>query len=136
MINSDSIKGPNRLVLDVLAASDKPMGAYEILAELREKGITGPPTVYRALERLKALGLAHHIASLNSYIACHDDHGHAHDFVSFAICKNCKNVEEIQDKSIRKALQNVSSAHRFKVESEVIELVGICLDCDESKGKS
>ena len=134
MNQTQPLKGPNRLVLSVLAASRKPLGAYDILAKLRTKGITGPPTVYRALEKLVSLGLAHRITSINSYIACHNEHGHTHEAASFAVCKSCKNVEEIHDKKLQSALRDVSAAHRFKVECEVVELVGLCLDCDERKG--
>ena len=56
-----------RRVLEILCAHRKPMGAYEILEQLGSgaKGVK-PPTVYRALDFLQAMGLVHRLASLRS----------------------------------------------------------------------
>jgi hypothetical protein len=64
------------------------MTAYEILDAVRDKGITAPPTVYRALNRLVEEGLAHRVESINAYVACAHSH-HSDGAVVFAICDNC-----------------------------------------------
>ena len=51
-----------RRVLELILSSDKPTGAYALLAELRRgRGKLGPPTVYRALEFLLPNKLTHKV---------------------------------------------------------------------------
>jgi Fur family zinc uptake transcriptional regulator len=46
---------------------EAPCKAYDLIAAFREAGqVTSPPTVYRALDFLIAVGLAHHVVSENS----------------------------------------------------------------------
>lgn len=98
MSHSAALQGANRLVLEILQKSDKPLGAYDLLSALGQSGIKNPPTVYRALKRLTALGLAHRIASLNAFVACQCEHEGS--VVGFAVCKSCKQVEEFEDHSL------------------------------------
>ena len=58
------------LVLSVLEESSIPLSAYTILERLGEHGLRAPPQVYRALDKLLDLGLAHKLASMNSFLAC------------------------------------------------------------------
>ena len=85
---------PNQLaVLRILQASGRALGAYQILGELQNDGLSAPPQVYRALDRLCADGQVHRIESLNAFVAC-DQHGHEDD-VGFAICESCAAVSEL-----------------------------------------
>ena len=56
-------------VLQLLKSARSPMTAYEILDAVRKKGITAPPTVYRALARLQEDGMVHRLESINAYVA-------------------------------------------------------------------
>jgi len=47
-----SLRGHNQKVFETLQNSEKPLGAYDILAMLQRYGIETPPTIYRALEKL------------------------------------------------------------------------------------
>ena len=123
------LEGPRKLVLALLERKQKPMTAYEILAELSTQGVSGPPTVYRALEKLMAEKLVHRIKSLNAYISCH--HHHEHPSTSFAVCNGCGNVEEIHDARFEALIREISAAHHFQVQQEMIELVGLCGDCNK-----
>ncbi|HSM41507.1 MAG TPA: transcriptional repressor, partial [Afifellaceae bacterium] len=58
------------MVFDTLLAADGPLSAYDILDRLRDKGFRAPLQVYRALDKLLALGLVHRLESLNAFIAC------------------------------------------------------------------
>ena len=60
-------------VLQILLQSHQPMGAYEILGQLNQRGnesMVAPPIVYRALEFLLAEGLIHRIECKNAFICC------------------------------------------------------------------
>jgi len=59
-------------VLELVWASHKPLGAYDILGVLSDEDgrRAAPPTVYRALDFLLENGLVHRIASLNAITDC------------------------------------------------------------------
>jgi Fur family zinc uptake transcriptional regulator len=52
--------------------------------------VSSPPTVYRPLNRLTALGLTHRIETLSAFVAC--SHGGHAGTAAFAICTDCGNV--------------------------------------------
>jgi Fur family transcriptional regulator, zinc uptake regulator len=81
-----------RKVLQALAASHKPLGAYDIMDAVGGPR-PAPITVYRALEFLIALGLVHRIASRNAYLACVNNH-RTGALVAFLICDGCGAVGE------------------------------------------
>ncbi len=117
-----------RRVLEILCAHEKPMGAYEILEQLGSgaKGVK-PPTVYRALEFLQAMGLVHRLESLNAFLSCvHPDHPHAGQFL---ICRECGRVDELEDPGVERRLGEAVSATGFVADSRVIEVTGRCADC-------
>lgn len=128
------IKGPNKVVQDILRESDKPLGAYEILERVKVKGINGPPTVYRALDKLIKLGMAHRIASKHTYVICRHGAEHHNESIIFAVCNRCDNVDEIPSKALHEAFDNVRKNIGFKIENEIVEVTGICRSCDEQKG--
>ena len=124
---------PNQLVMSVLEDSEKPLTAYDILGKLATFGIKGPPTVYRALEKLMKDGLVHRIRSLNAFIACHKETGCTHTHHNtFAVCNGCGKVEEIHDDRVTALIQELTHKQRFAVEQESIELVGRCFACQEA----
>src|SRR5215468_4619381 len=93
----ESLTPLRRRVLELLLAHKGPAKAYDLLADLGAgqepaKGPAKPPTVYRALEFLVRLGLAHRIESLNAYIAC--DVGACERSTIFLICEKCGAAEE------------------------------------------
>jgi Fur family transcriptional regulator, zinc uptake regulator len=115
-------------VYRVLRATHAPMTAYQLLDAVRRHGISAPPTVYRALNRLIAQGLAHRLESINAYVACVEPHLH-HDSAIFAICGDCGSIEELLDASVLKRLYAKASERSFKVDSTTIEMKGQCADC-------
>ncbi len=117
------------LVLEALSAAETAMTAYALLDVLRDSGLRAPPQVYRALERLRALGLVHRIESLNAFVACcHPDHDHAPATI-FAICEDCGTVSEIENEAIAGRLETVAGEADFKLSRSAIELKGQCGDC-------
>ena len=116
------------IVLDVLTRSRRPMKAYEILEQLAPHGISGPPTVYRALEALQAAGAIHRIDSINAFVACHH-HGHDSGSPSFVLCRKCGTVEEIHDVRLDQLLEEWSEARKFTVTRAVMEVQGLCARC-------
>jgi len=130
----------HRLVFDVLNKAERPISAYEVLDRVRPAGITAPPTVYRALNRLIDEGLAHRLESLNAFVSCtrcsHDSsHGEAHrDRAAFAICESCGGAEEFAGDDAFAALHRWAGDHAFAVRRAVIELTGRCAACRTAAG--
>ncbi len=116
-------------VLELVWASHKPLGAYDILAVLSE--IDGrraaPPTVYRALDFLLEHGLVHRIASLNAFVGCNHP-GEVHQG-QFLICRNCHTAVELQHSSIDSAVSASADSVGFSVESQTVEITGLCASC-------
>jgi Fur family zinc uptake transcriptional regulator len=130
MSHASSLRGANRLILETLRQSNKPLGAYDLLSVLGAQGVKNPPTIYRALKRLVTLGLAHRIASLNAYVACRREH--KNHVVGFVVCRNCKQVEDFEDGSLDAVIHKLGQQKRFQTEQRVVELVGICRSCAEA----
>lgn len=123
-------------VLDVLKRKHKPMGAYAILAELRDSGIAHPPTVYRALDQLIEIGLIHKIESLNAFVTCsHADHHHTSP-VALLVCKDCGQVEEIEMGQDFALMKHHVAQKGFSMDQALIELVGHCGPCQSNSSRS
>src|SRR5690606_30169004 len=103
-------------VLELVWASHKPLGAYDILAVLSEEDgrRAAPPTVYRALDFLLENGLGHRIASLNAFIGCSQPE-HAHQG-QFLICRSCHAAIELEQASISEAIVGAAVKVGFAVE--------------------
>ena len=117
------------LVLQLLWQSHQPLGAYQLQDQLAEhiNKPVAPPTVYRALEFLLRLGLIHRIPSLNAYIGCpfpNNEHSNL-----FMICNQCGTAAEVADKAVNKLLQCVSDRSHFTLQSQSLELFGLCPQC-------
>jgi Fur family zinc uptake transcriptional regulator len=122
-------------VLELVWSSHQPIGAYAILDQLKSDGRSAaPPTVYRALEFLLERGLVHRIESLNAFIGCPEP-GAEHP-VQFLICRSCGTTAEIDDRRVADAIGKSASERGFTVERRVIEVSGLCLHCQDGKGRS
>jgi Fur family transcriptional regulator, zinc uptake regulator len=121
-----------RLVLEAVASSHKPVGAYEIMDMLASnKRRPAPVTVYRALDFLMKNGLVHRIESRNAYFAC----AHNHDsgaIVAFLICDTCGSVGEATTAGMEQLLAGVTRKAGFKPAVSVIEITGTCANCRRS----
>lgn len=120
-----------RRVLELIWASHKALGAYELLDQLAREGHKpAPPTIYRALEFLLEHRLIHRIASLNAFLGCTLP-GHVHTGY-FLICRACGNTEEVSDStSLQLAIEQVTQRAGFHMEQGTLELNGLCQNCTE-----
>ena len=60
-----------RDVLGLILRADTPVGAYDLLEQLKHaSGRPAPPTVYRALDFLLEHGLIHRIERLSAFVPC------------------------------------------------------------------
>lgn len=118
-----------RQVLGLILDADAPIGAYELLEQLRRTRPGGaPPTVYRALDFLLANGLIHRVERLSAFVGCvaDDAAGHA---AQFLICRACGRVTELDDHELTDVLAESARRLGFAVSGATIEAEGLCHDC-------
>ena len=113
-----------RKVLTLLLESEGPAKAYDLLEHLGEDGAAKPPSVYRSLDFLLEMGLAHKIESLNAYVACRLEGGHA---AAFLICDCCGEAEEFAPDFA--AQLAAAQAAGYAVRSVTLEARGLCAAC-------
>jgi Fur family transcriptional regulator, zinc uptake regulator len=125
----ERLTAPRRQVLEVLAASHKPIGAYEIIDLIaRNKARPAPITIYRALEFLMKHGLVHRIESRNAYLACTHNHDNG-ALVAFLMCDTCGAVGEASTAAMAQVLSAAAKKARFRPAMSVIEITGTCAHC-------
>lgn len=123
-------------VYELILTADKPMGAYDLISALQAKRKDdpnnankniAPPTIYRSLEFLLEEGLIHQLNSINAYVpCCHPRSDHA---AAFLICTDCQKVEECSNLPVQSILEFAKQDAKFNVASTIIELKGVCHDC-------
>ena len=121
-----------RRVLELLWASGRPTGAYELIeaVKLRDSRPVAPPTVYRALHFLMAQGLVSRIESLNAYVPCvHPERDHD---CLFFICGGCRASVELEDPRIGGLLAEDAAALGFVATRRTVEVEGMCARCAEA----
>lgn len=115
-------------VLELIAAADKPVKAYDLLDRLKgDRGSAAPPTVYRALDFLLEHGFIHKLESINAYASCH--HPSVAHHVPFLICDECESATEICDERVAKLLSDQAKALGFRARAQTLEVHGRCKRC-------
>ncbi len=132
--NPPKLSVNNRLVLAALKAAGKPITAYDLLDRLREEGLRGPPTVYRALGKLIEIGLVHKLESLNAFVVCtRDCHRNA---AAFMVCNECGVAAEFDDENLDQRIGALAAQSAFAVDTAILELRGRCGNCSRSSHPS
>ena len=117
-------------VVDVLAATDRPLTIPEILAARR--GLA-QSSVYRTLVVLEQAGVVHRVVTHDEfarYELAEDLTGHHHHLV----CSNCGRVEDLPasdsiERSVAAAVAQAARRVGFRTEHHRLDLVGTCADC-------
>lgn len=124
----ESLTPLRRKVLELLVDQSGPAKAYDLLPLLdTERGQAKPPTIYRALDFLVRMGLAHRIESLNAFVAC--DVGACARSTIFLICEKCGGAEEFDAGHALVDLTEAASKDGFSIKRTMIEASGLCSTC-------
>lgn len=125
---NESLTPLRRRVFELLLDHEGPAKAYDLLDELKTgQGSAKPPTVYRALDFLVRLGLAHRIESLNAFVAC--DIGSCARSTIFLICERCGASVEIDSGHALSDVRDAAKQHGFDLHRTVLEASGLCAAC-------
>ncbi|MCE5232893.1 MAG: transcriptional repressor [Mizugakiibacter sp.] len=118
-----------REVLELVAAANKPIKAYDLLDRLRDRhGSAAPPTVYRALDFLLEQGFIHKLESINAFVSCHHP-AEAHQ-VPFLICDVCSSAVELCDEGeVADLIEAQAKALGFRAKAQTLEVHGVCRQC-------
>jgi len=116
-----------RRVLELVCRAARPIGAYEILDQIRDGAPAAPPTVYRALDFLQEQGLVHKLETQHAYVGCtHPEHPHMSQFL---ICADCGDVTELENEAIAGSLRSVAAETGFEPRRPIVEVIGTCSTC-------
>ncbi len=119
------------LVFEALRKAKHPVGAYELLDQLREHGLKAPLQIYRTLDQLIELKIVHRLESLNAWTLCCDAE---HDSTPvFAICNDCGIVKEYFDETLSSNIANISKQSGFVADRSIIEIHGRCDQCEPTQ---
>jgi Fe2+ or Zn2+ uptake regulation protein len=118
---------PRLAVLQVLQENN----GYLSPAEIYERGRAlypslGLVTVYRTLETLDGLGLirrVHGQGNCHGYARANSASGH------YLVCHSCGQVVEFPCEGMEGIIEAVQQRSGFTVEEHLLELVGLCPDC-------
>ncbi len=117
-------------ILVILALSNKPMGAYDILNQLKKKRPNAqPPTVYRVLNFFLEVKLIHRIEAQNAYVCCSHASGQASHKAILLLCQTCGKGFEFEDKAIFESIAKFSKKNSIALDDTLIQMNGICQNC-------
>lgn len=117
-----------REVLELVAETGRPVKAYDLLDQLRQRhGNAAPPTVYRALDFLLEHGFIHKLESINAFVSCHHP-AEAHQ-VPFLICDVCSGAQEVCDERVAEMIEAQARAMGFRPQAQTLEVHGVCKRC-------
>lgn len=115
-------------VLELVCRAEQPVGAYQLLDQLRSSGRSAaPPTVYRTLDFLLEQGFVHRLATNNTYLACaHPQHTHA---AVFLVCGRCGRTQEVHTEDMIVELEQRVEQFDFTIAHASVEITGLCHRC-------
>ncbi len=129
MAKAEKLTRNQQVVMAALKDAEQPLSAYQILDldVVRDSGLKAPLTVYRALDKLIALGEVHRIESLNAFVVC--DHEPHSEPAAFMICQECRCTIEFSTTSLSRSIARHASQHGFHMEGMHLEVSGHCEAC-------
>jgi Fur family zinc uptake transcriptional regulator len=119
---------PRKLVLEVLEETEKPLSPYDIQGILRARGrYLNHVTIYRILDLLCSLNLAHKILSSGGFVKCSlDTVAGCHRFM---VCQHCGAIQEFADKGLCQEENEFARNLGFHTEYHLSEFSGLCSQC-------
>ncbi|WP_413680426.1 transcriptional repressor [Psychrobacter sp. I-STPA6b] len=136
LLNGSRFTSLRRQVYSLILASDKPLGAYDLIQHLQDKRKkqagssaknVAPPTIYRTLEFLLDQGFIHQLTSINAFVPC--CHPRDKHFAAFLICNHCHRVQECSTLPINEVISFTKDEVGFAVTQSVMEMTGVCAPC-------
>lgn len=132
---------PRKMIVELLAKSDKALTPYEMRDILKKKKINADVvTIYRVLEVLERMSLAHKVQAMKGFVRCSSDEiGHEEgDHCSchhHLLCRKCHKVTEFHCEDLSDLQKKVSKKEKFHIDSHYLEFMGLCESCKKHDKK-
>jgi len=124
---------PRKYVLKVLADSQRPVSPYDIQKILEGNGEhLNHVTIYRVLELLCSLNLAHKVLLVGGFVKC--TLGECDGCHRFVVCRQCGALREYADRTLCEEENAIAQEFGFRTEQHFSEFSGICSGCMASAG--
>ena len=121
---------PRKLVLEVLEETRKPITPYDIQEILRARGkYLNHVTIYRTLDLLCGLDLAHKMLSGGGFVRCSLDA--VEGCHRFMVCQDCGAIQEFADKRLCQKENEFAQNLGFHTEHHLSEFSGLCSRCQK-----
>lgn len=119
-----------QLIVDLLTKSAKALSPYEMRDILKKQGIKADVvTIYRVLELLEKLSLAHKVLAFNGYIGCSTfSKTSCHHYL---LCKNCHRAQEVEGDDLSQIEKRIRKIEHFRIDSHYLEFIGLCAKCQK-----
>jgi len=119
---------PRKLVLEVLEETKKPLSPYDIQGILHTRGRhLNHVTIYRILDLLCSLNLAHKVLSRGGFVKCNLDT--AEGCHRFMVCQECGAIREFADEGLCRGENEFARNLGFYTEHHLSEFSGLCSRC-------
>jgi len=127
------ITRPRRVILDIIAASSRPVTPMEIFNLARSvMPNIGLVTVYRTVEKLEDLKLidrVHHLGQCQTVFR--GTHGHQH----LLVCTECGSSTYFEGLDAEKQFNTIGKNHGYLVTGHWLQLSGLCQECQKKETK-
>jgi Fur family zinc uptake transcriptional regulator len=119
---------PRKLVLGVLEETERPLSPYDIQDILRARGKhLNHVTIYRILDLLCRLNLAHRMLSSGGFVKCSLETGEGcHRFM---VCQDCGAIQEFADEGLCQGENEFAQNLGFHTQYHLSEFSGLCSRC-------
>jgi len=126
--NGYKVTQPRKRVLEALAQAQQPVSPYDIQKMLGQKGShLNHVTIYRILDLLCLLNLAHRTLLLGGFVRC--TLGQKEGCHRFMVCRQCGGLQEFADMALCQEENEVAQDLGFRTEHHFSEFFGLCSKC-------
>jgi Fur family zinc uptake transcriptional regulator len=119
---------PRKLVLGVLEEAERPLSPYDIQDILRTRGKhLNHVTIYRILDLLCRLNLAHRMLSSGGFVKCSLEA--VEGCHRFMVCQDCGAIQEFADEGLCQGENEFAHNLGFHTQYHLSEFSGLCSRC-------
>lgn len=128
------ITDQRRMIVELLAKTDKALSPYDMRDALKKRKINADvTTIYRVLETLEKLSLAHKVLAVNGYVRCNTDKPSKNFCHHYLLCKKCHKIDEVEGEDLTKLEKKIAQTKKFQIDAHYLEFTGLCKNCLNKK---
>lgn len=134
------ITKPREQIVHLLAKTNKALTPYEMRDNLKKQKIHADVvTIYRILETLEQLSLAHKVLAFSGYVRCDTQKSSSKNTKElchhYLLCSRCHKVDEVEGEDLSNLENKITKDHAFSIQSHYLEFMGLCASCQKLKSK-